>query len=482
MQGRTQFQPELFHTVSLDDFVPQDHLLRRIDAILDLEFIYELTSPLYCPDNGRTSIDPALFFRMQIVGYLYGIKSDRKLCEEINLNLAYRWFCRLNLGDRIPEHSSLTRIRQRFGEQVFQQVFEHFIDKWVEAGLVTGKKLISDASLIDANASIDSMVERPDGDLDAKLLKNYQQRYHDFREGKKQRRISNQTHISHSDPEATLVSRKGTYRKMAYKVHYTIDGDSRIITDCHGTTGSKHECTVMPDRISYLVDRFGFQTQEVTADKGYGRGPTYEQFHSLKIRTYIPLHDDNIGAGRLSRGEFTYDSRNDRYRCPDGHWMYPYDKPEKNIMKRYRIVGGHCKACSLRSTCLPGSQKNRARFVYRSLHQSHIDRVRRRQGTRFFKTKLTERAWKVEGLFGEAKDNHCLRRTKYRGIANAQIQFYLTALTQNLKRVVSIGSFLCKSALILADILLWKAFCAALVKIAAFSLKLWLNPAARYAH
>jgi IS5 family transposase len=353
------------------------------------------------------------------------------------LNLAYRWFCRLNLGDCIPDHSSLTRIRQRFGEQTFQRVFEHFIEKWNEAGIVTGKKLIADASLIDANASIGSMMERPDGDPGAKALKNYQQRYHDFREGKKQRRISNQTHVSHSDPEATLVSRKGTYRKMAYKVHYTVDGDSRTITDCHGTTGSMHECTIMPDRIIYQIDRFGFQTKEVIADKGYGRGPTYKQFHSLKIRTYIPLHDDNIGAGRLSRGKFKYDNRNDRYRCPDGHWMYPYDKPEKGIMKRYRIVGGHCKYCLLRASCLPDAQKNRARFVYRSLHQSHIDRIRRRQSTRHFKSKLTERAWKVEGLFGEAKDNHCLRRTKYRGLANAQIQFYLTVLSQNLKRVAA---------------------------------------------
>ncbi len=468
MQGRTQFQPELFHTVNLDDLVPQDHLLRKIDAVLDLNFVYELTSPLYCPNNGRTSVDPALFFRMQIISYLYGIQSDRKLCEEISLNLAYRWFCRLNLGDQVPDHSSLTRIRQRFGEGTFQRVFEQFIDKWVEAGLVSGKKLISDASLIDANASIDSMVERPDGDPDATALKNYQQRYNDFREGKKQRRVSNQTHISQSDPEATLVSRKGTYRKMAYKVHYTIDGDSRIITDCHATTGSKHECKVMPGRISYLIERFGLQTKEVIADKGYGRGPTYEWFHSLKIRTYIPLHDDNIGAGRLSRGEFTYDNRNDRYRCPDGHWMHPYDKPEKNIMKRYRILGGHCQICSLRSTCLPDTQKNRARFVYRSLHQRHIDKVRRRQGTRFFKTKLTERAWKVEGLFGEAKNNHCLRRTKYRGMANAQIQFYLTALTQNLKRVAATKPFLQELAIRITNMGFWRAVQGFLLKIDNF--------------
>ncbi|MDP5210795.1 transposase [Microbulbifer sp. 2205BS26-8] len=122
---------------------------------------------MYCPDNGRASIDPALFFRMQIIGYLYGIKSDRKLCEDINLNLAYRWFCKLNLGDQMPDHASLTRIRQRFREQTFQRVFEHCIDQWVEAGFVTGKKLILDASLVDANDSIESMVERPDGDPDA---------------------------------------------------------------------------------------------------------------------------------------------------------------------------------------------------------------------------------------------------------------------------------------------------------------------------
>ena len=470
MQGRSQFQPMLFHTVNLDDFVPQDHLLRKTDKILDLEFVYGLTSPLYCPDNGRASIDPVLFFRMQLIGYLFGIKSDRKLCDEIHLNLAYRWFCRLNLEDPVPDHSSLTRIRQRFGEETFRRIFEHFIDEWKKAGIVTGRKLITDASLIDADASLDSMLERPEGDPDAKALKNYQQRYHDFREGKKQRRVSNQTHVSHSDPDATLVSRKGTYRKMAYKVHYTIDGDSRIITDCYGTTGAKHECTVMPERIIYQIDQFDFPTSEVIADKGYGRGPTYAQLHQRKIRTYIPLHDDNIGAGRMSRGAFAYDARGDRYRCPAGHWMYPYDKAEKGIMKRYRVIGGHCKTCPLRSSCLPTSQKNRARFVYRSRYQSHIDQVRRRQVTKHFKAKLMERAWKIEGLFGEAKENHCLRRSKYRGLANAQIQFYLTAMTQNLKRVAAMGSFIANLVLGLTKIVTEMADGRFQVMILAFSL------------
>jgi len=162
--------------------------------------------------------------------------------------------------------------------------------------------------------------------------------------------------------------------------------------------------------------------------------------------------------------------------------MYPYDKPEKKIMKRYRILGGHCKTCSLRSTCLPESQKNRARFVYRSLHQGHIDSVRRRQSTRFFKAKLTERAWKVEGLFGEAKDNHCLRRTKYRGMANAQIQFYLTALTQNLKRVAAMKPFLRKLAIRIANMVSWRTTQAFLAQIYNFYLRILPRAVVRYAH
>lgn len=435
MQSRPQFQPELFDTINLDDLVPAAHLLRKIDGVLDLEFVYELTAPLYSSTNGSPSIDPVLFFRMQLIGYLYGITSERRLCEEIHLNMAYRWFCRLNLQDSVPDHSSLTRIRQRYGEDIFITVFERFIKKWQKAGLIKGKKWIADASLVDADASIDSMREREDSDPQAKALKQYERRYHDFREGKKKRKLSNQTHVSHSDPDATLVSRQGSYRKLAYKVHYSIDGDSRLITDCFATTGSRHECTVMPARVNYQLKRFKLPVKEFIADKGYGRGPTYSEFKKLGIRTYIPLHDENIGAGRISRGEFKYDSRADRYKCPQGHWMYPYDKPERNSMKRYRIVGAHCKRCPLRESCLPKSHTNRARFVYRNLCQSDIDQVRKRLETKTFKAKLWGRAWKIEGLFGDAKQHHCLRRAKYRGLANVQIQFYLTALAQNLKRV-----------------------------------------------
>lgn len=417
--------------------IPNNHLLVKIDKMLDLSFIYELTENLYCKDNGRQSIDPVVFFRMQIINYLYGIRSERQLCEEIHLNIAYRWFCRLNLEDKVPDHSSLTKIRERFSVKTYQNIFETLVKQLQASGLIQGRRMISDASLIEANASIDSMVERNDADPNARELKYYEQRYHDFKEGKKQRRISNQTHVSKTDPDATLVSKKTKYNKLCYKVHYSIDAKSRVITDCFTTTGARHECTILPERIEYQLNSFKFQAEEWIADKGYGRGPTYGYLREKKIRAYIPLHEDNLGEGKLSRGEFKYERKKDRYKCPEGNYLYPYKKVEGATTKRYRMVGGHCQECPLRESCLPDNYQHRARFIYRSLYQDEIDKIKKRQITIHFKKKLTERKWKIEGLFGEAKENHSLRRAKYRGIGNAQIQCYMIAMIQNIKRLIA---------------------------------------------
>lgn len=438
MQGKQTYQERLFSTVNLSEMVPKNHILRRIDSAVNLDFIYDLTSELYCPDNGRRSIDPVLFFRMQLIRFLYGIESDRRLCEEVHLNLAYRWFCRLSLADPVPDHSSLTRIRDRFGVDIFRQIFERLIKVLSDKGFIKGKRILVDASIFQADAGIDSMEEREDSDPDSRELKQYEKRYHDFKTGKKKRKISNQTHVSKTDPDASLVSRPGVHKKLSYKAHFSADADSRFIVDCHATTGSKHECTILSERIEYVSEYLHLPIEEVTADKGYGRGPTYSFLRGRKIRAYIPLHDDNLGAGRISRGEFQYDRRKDRFKCPNGKYLYPYDKLEHGSIKRYRVIGGHCKSCPLRNACLPESQKNRARFIYRSPHQDEIDKIKRRQKTNHFKQKLLERKWKIEGLFGEAKQNHCLRRARYRGLPKVQIQLYMTAITQNFKRLVGV--------------------------------------------
>jgi len=435
VQGQQDSQRALFDTIDLELMIPRDHLLRRIDSKIDFGFIYDITERLYCSDNGRPSIDPVLFFRMQLISYLYGMKSDRELCREVHLNLAYRWFCRLKLTDPVPDHSSMTRIRDRFGEAAFSEIFERLIRGWLKAGHIRGKRIIVDASLVEANASIDSLQEREDGDPDARELRGYEHRYHDFRKGKRTRKLANQTHVSKTDPQAALVSRKNGPRKLCYKAHFAIDAGSRMVTDCHATTGSRHECPILPERVAFIRERLGLMIQEVIADRGYGRGPTYSDLRAQGIRHYIPLHDPSTGHGKFTPSEFKYDRRNDRYQCPEGHHLYPYERLDNGI-KRYRIIGGHCKNCPIKHKCLPDTAQDRARFVYRGLHQDEIEAVRRRQHTKTFARRLIERKWKIEGIFGEAKVNHALRRARYRGLLKVQIQFFMIAIALNCKRAV----------------------------------------------
>ena len=369
MQGKQTHQQELFSTIDLESFIPKDHLLRKVDKLLDLDFLYDLTEELYCLDNGRASIDPVLFFRMQLISYLFGIESDRQLCRDIHLNLAYRWFCRLPLDLPVPHHSSLTRIRDRMGESRYRQIFKLILLQWQKQGRFTGKQIVADATLVKANASMNSLVKREDTDPDARVLKQYEKQYHDFQHGKRKRRVANQTHVSASDPDATMVYRKGTEGGLKYKVHYSADVKTRIITDCYTTTGTTHEGPILPARIDYLCNEMGFDVQEVIADRRYGRRPTYSSFRQRKIRTYIPLHDARLGNGKLTPTTFKYHGQTDRYQCPEGYFLYPYEKLDNGLIKRYRIMGGHCRMCPRRTDCLPESAKSRARFVYRSPHQ-----------------------------------------------------------------------------------------------------------------
>ena len=167
MQGRQDYQPKLFSTVNLETLIPKDHLLRRVDKALDLSFIRDLTANLYCANNGRPSIDPELFFRIVLIEYFYDVNSDRQVCEEIGYNLAYRWYCRLSLEDSVPHHSSMTRIRDRLGEETFRKVFLQVIELCRKAGLVKAEKVMTDGTWLEANASLNSLIEqREDGGPD----------------------------------------------------------------------------------------------------------------------------------------------------------------------------------------------------------------------------------------------------------------------------------------------------------------------------
>jgi transposase len=431
MLGHKEFQPQLFSSIDIVKLIPKNHLLRKIEASVDFSFIKELTRDLYCQDNGRPSIDPEVFFRIYLISFLYGINSDRQVCEEIRYNLLYRWFCKLNLEDTVPDHSSLTKIRDRMGEETFKKIFERIVNLCFERGLAKGTKVMMDGSMVKADAALRSMVDRPrDGEsLDDIEPPKYI----------KDRRLRNKEHISKTDPDCSLAGKQGEPKKLAYKVHNTIDRESRIVLDTHASTGVEMEGNVMMNRIDAYEKNFGKQIEEATADRGYGYGVNLTALDNRGITHFIPRFRPDAGdrVARDSEG-FTFNRSKDCYVCPKGHEMSAIQGPTPEY-KRYRMTGGHCSKCPLKASCLnlAGMKARGAKHIEVSIYHDALERTAAREPTDEFRKMRGERQWKMEGSFAEAKENHCLNRARYRGLSKMQIQSYMIGLVLNLKRLAA---------------------------------------------
>lgn len=424
MQGINHYQPQLFVYVNLEDLIPQKHILRKIDKIFDLSFVRKLTAKYYCSTNGRPSIDPELFFRMILVGYIFGIKHDRRLCEDITCNIAYRWYCKLNLDDNVPDHSSLSKIRDRYGEDVFKEFFDEVIEICKKYGLVKGEKIITDSTLIEANASIDSM--------EAISTKENKEDIH-FKE-----KLSNKTHKSKSDPDSSLAQKRGQARKLRYKVHTCIDGDSRVILDNKLTTGCLHESNIFIDQIEKIKRKYNLPIEEVIADRAYGSADNLLTLKKQGITTFIPLFSTRVGKiSDMENYDFRYDQQKDVYICPRGKHLTRREQNKNWVV--YRSKSKDCNECSEKDACIaPKSNKGyNLRKIMRSIYQNFYEKEKSRMKEKAFIEKLQERMWKIEGIIAEAKQFHCLARAKYRGLKKVQIQSYMIGATQNLKRVLS---------------------------------------------
>lgn len=434
MQGQQVFQPTISLGLDLDSFIPSHHLLRKIDKLIDFTFIRSLTEPYYCKDNGRPSIDPEVFFRMLLVGYLYGIQSDRRLCEDIHYNLAYRWFCHLSLADKVPDHSSVTRIRDRLGLAVFKQFFHAILNQCKDKGLIKGQCVISDSLLVAANASLNSLVAK-----DPVQAAHEQQDFRRGLEAPKPRRVTNQTHISQTDPDATLAQKAGSPRHLKYKAHVAIDTSRRIILDTKMTTGACHESQVYVAQLQEIKREQHLPIEETIADRAYGSGDILQQLQNQQITPYIPLFSGRSGGFMVNETMgFSFESGSNRYRCPAGYYLVPYPTPSRNVMVYHSQVKD-CKTCSLITTCRAKVKANTViRVIHRNIHQALFESTAKRMETPLFRAKLAERLWKIEGILQEAKANHCLGRAKYRGLSKMQIQAYLSASAQNIKRIIFI--------------------------------------------
>ena len=448
MQGLHVFDPTTRTVIDLESFVPDGHFLRKVDRFIDPAYIPTLTARCYAEGKGRPSIDPVVYFRMQLVKYLCGIDSDRRLCEDVYCHLAYRWFCRLSLEDKVPDHSSFSTIRDRYGEEIHEQVFNEIVKLCQQHGLVGEScRVMTDATLIPADAALDSLVHN-DPEQARQEAETLEGRTRSI-ESPAPRKISNKTHTSRTDPDATLAQKRGSPRQLKYKVHQSIDADSRVILDTHVTTGARHDNQPYLEQLNRIESRYGITIGEAIADRGYGSAAIIRTLQEQGKQTFIPLWSGRAGNSKYLNSGLVYEKQLDRFRCPEGKYLNPTPAIIENH-KRYTSSSADCAMCPQSSTC-PARTRGTSpqRFIIRSLDQDLFEEVLTRMRDPVFGQKLSERMWKIEGLFAEAKQNHGLSRARYRGRSKVQIQAWLSATAQNLKRLVT--AFLVWLALRLAQ-------------------------------
>jgi transposase len=443
MMGRLNHdQGQLFYSFCLEEVVPDDHLVREIAAVLDLSWVHAELAPHY-PNIGRPSIDPALMIRMLIVGYVFAIRSERLLCREVKVNLAYRWFCGLGLEDAVPDHSAFSRARnERFCDSnIFRRVFERVVDTCITAGLVGGEGFAVDASLIVADAnkqrSIPGSEWKKDRDPQdaSRAVKEYLATLDDAAFGA----ASNVTpkFVSPSDPAAQWTGAMRGPAFFAYADNYLVDVKFGVIMDVEASRAIRQaEVGAAKTMIERTEERFDLKPKWLAADTAYGSAATLNWLVSeKKIAPHVPVIDKSKREdGTFSREDFIFDKERDIYTCPAGKLLTTTRKVMNDDQLLYRASKLDCDICPFKMRCCP---KEPARKVPRSIHEDARDVARALGKTEAFEQSRHDRK-RVEMLFAHLKRILRLGRLRLRGPRGAQDEFTLAAIAQNLRRLAKL--------------------------------------------
>jgi transposase len=457
LQGKKEFEGKLFCDINIMELIGEDHLLVRLDKALDLDWIREATRGYYS-HTGRPSVDPVALVKMLLIGYLYGIPSERRLAEEVRLNIAYRWFSGYNLDEETPNHSVFSKARARFGRELFLLVFKDVLSRCAEAGLLKGDALLVDCTIIDADASMKSLVElsgspeeywrkldeeektksnrgpKPGGG-GRELGKHFKGEKADLEKMGRRTTKKSASYLnkkSESDPDATVYFQPGKGVSLAYKVHVAAD-TSGIITAVTATPSAVHESSKLPEMLDQHEESLPLPPA-IAADSKYGSDEALTFLQEGKgMKTAIPLPGDFKKGKRFPREQFTYDEDGDSYTCPAGKTLERKSKDSKKKIVIYRGNPGDCLSCALRHECMGKTAK--ARHLARPYGEV-------RENAEEFKCSdkgmelLAARKTVLEGLFGEAKRCHGLRRAKQRGVEKVEVQALLIATVLNIKRLL----------------------------------------------
>jgi len=436
-------EDQFIYNFRLDDYVPEDHLLRLIDNHIDFSFIIGKVKHLYS-HTGRPSVDPVVLIKMLLIGYLYDIKSERQIEKEIQVNLAYRWFIKYNIDERIPDHSTISQTRRRkFSESgIFQEIFDEVVKQVRSKGLIAGNTIFTDSTHIKANASMESLrkiVITPEEylnklDEESEVEKDEEGNSSPDDDDKK----SNKTHRSKSDPDSRIMARPGKPKGLHYLEHRSVDS-SGFITDSYVTPGNEQDCKHYIDRLLRQRFAFNFKIKNAVADKGYGKGEVYAGLTDLGINAYIPKQQWNqMREGMFTYDDFEYIKNGDYFICPAGNKMICTSKePNDNRSFVYSCGSRLCNSsCEYRSKCTTSEAGKRAKTLKRNIHQDAIDYQFRKRNEPYWKTMLKKRRYLIEGSFADGKNNHGLSRARYRGIEKVQEQTLLIATVQNIKKMI----------------------------------------------
>lgn len=441
MMGHRQVeQAALFYEFSLERHVPANHLLRSIDRFVELA---ELRRELACfySSIGRPSIDPELMIRMLIIGYCFGIRSERRLCEEVHLNLAYRWFCRLGLDGEVPDHSTFSKNRHgRFRESnLFRRVFETVLRRCIQEGLVGGEGFAVDASLIKADANRQKGIEGEKGlppGAAGRAVEEYLAVLDDAAFGAATEVTPKL--ISPADPAARWTGAHGGQAFFGYSTNYLIDVDNAIIIDVEATSAVRQAEVLAAKRmIERSMKRFDLYPAKIMGDSAYGSAEMLGWLvDEHGIAPHVTVFDKSARKdGTFSREEFTYDDQRDTYSCPGGKPLTTTGTPVNDgATILYRASKHDCQACALKSRCCPNSP---ARKVPRSIHEGARDMAR--QIARSWEGRTSRRLRKkVEMLFAHLKRILKLDRLRLRGPNGARDEFILAATAQNLRKLAKL--------------------------------------------
>jgi transposase len=442
MGDQLVMQESLFYQFRLNDHVPADHMLRAIDRFVDLDAFRRHLAQFYST-TGRPSIDPELMIRMLLVGYCFGIRSERRLCEEVHLNLAYRWFCRLGLDGPVPDHSTFSKNRHgRFRDSnAFRHVFETVVGRCIDEGLVGGEGFAVDASLIAADANKQRSVSSsghkdwPSLATNRRAVREYLDTLDKAAWGAASETVPK--FVSPSDPAAQWTGAQKGHAFFAYADNYLIDLKAAVILDVEATRAIRQaEVGAAKTMIERTADRFGLKPERLAADSAYGSAPSLDWLVETKaIAPHIPVFDKSRrDDGTFSRSDFQFDEVGNVYTCPAGRRLTTRGTVVDDDLVLYRASKLDCTPCPLKSRCCP---KEPARKVPRSIFERSRDVARSLVGTELYEQSRRERK-KIEMLFAHLKRIIGLRRLRLRGPTGAKDEFLLAATAQNLRKLAKL--------------------------------------------